>query len=177
MPTVVCPVCGTENASTRLFCRKCASDLHATVVLPSQTPPPPLPTQVPIRPIFIGGGIAPAPVLLRVVGLTAPNGATAPAPPPPPPPQRRPAPHPPGRERPRSRPEAHAPAGFVGPLPRDGAEPLAQSGEERRRLADGGAWSGPREPAVTDPPADVLAHELVCHHAQHEEVGHLVDDG
>ena len=76
VPNIVCPVCGTENASTRLFCRKCASDLHATVLLPGQTPPPP-PTQVPIRPIFIGGGIALVLVVLAVIGIVALNGSPA----------------------------------------------------------------------------------------------------
>jgi len=79
MPTIVCPVCGTENDSSRVFCRKCASDLHATVVMTAQGPavaPPPAPTSVPIKPIVIGGGVALLLVLLVLGAVLALSGGT-----------------------------------------------------------------------------------------------------
>lgn len=81
MPTLVCPVCGTENPSTRLFCRKCASDLHATAVVPGLAPTPP-PDPVPVRPALIGAGVA-ALVILLIVGAVIVLGgspAASPAP-------------------------------------------------------------------------------------------------
>jgi hypothetical protein len=80
MPTVVCPVCGTENDSSRIFCRKCASDLHATAVYQvGQAPPPPPPPSVPIRPIVIGGGLALL-VIAVVIGVVLALGSGSPAP-------------------------------------------------------------------------------------------------
>jgi hypothetical protein len=67
MASVFCPVCGTENPSTRQFCRKCASDLRAPVADPNAPIAPP-PTPVPVRPIVIGGGIALVAVVL-ILGL------------------------------------------------------------------------------------------------------------
>jgi hypothetical protein len=78
MPTVVCPVCGTENDSSRIFCRKCASDLHATAVYPVGQAPAPAPTPVPIKPIVIGGGIALLLVAL-VIGVIVALGRGSPA--------------------------------------------------------------------------------------------------
>lgn len=57
MASLICPVCGTDNPTTRQFCRKCATDLRAPVRDPN-TPVAPEPAPVPIRPIVIGGGIA-----------------------------------------------------------------------------------------------------------------------
>ena len=88
MPTVVCPVCGTDNDSSRIFCRKCASDLHATVVMTTQGPaivPPPAPTQIPIRPIVIGGGIALLLIALVLGVVLALGGSPAASPTPAPP--------------------------------------------------------------------------------------------
>lgn len=79
MATLVCPVCGTENPSTRLFCRKCASDLHATAVYPGQAPAP-LPEPVPVRPIVIGAGIAGVVILLIVGAVLVLGGSPAPSP-------------------------------------------------------------------------------------------------
>jgi hypothetical protein len=72
-PTIICTVCGTENPSTRQFCRKCASDLRAIVPAPGQeVAPVAVPTTttapVPVRPILIGGGIA-AVVAVILIGL------------------------------------------------------------------------------------------------------------
>lgn len=83
MPTVVCPVCGTENDSSRIFCRKCASDLHATVVYQGQAlgqAPAPPPTQIPIRPIIIGAGLALLLVLLVLGAILALGGSPAASP-------------------------------------------------------------------------------------------------
>jgi hypothetical protein len=83
LPTVVCPVCGTDNDSSRVFCRKCASDLHATIVMTNAGPaiaPPPAPAQVPIRPIVIGGGIALLLVILVLGAVLALGGSPAASP-------------------------------------------------------------------------------------------------
>jgi hypothetical protein len=66
LPNLICPVCGAENPTTRQFCRRCASDLHAVVppsaapithaVAATTTTTPTAPS--PLRPILIGGGIA-----------------------------------------------------------------------------------------------------------------------
>ena len=93
LPTLVCPVCGAENPSTRQFCRRCASDLHAIVAASAQPITPPVPAVAtagytatsstapsstatsstpestassPLRPILIGGGIAL--VILAILG-------------------------------------------------------------------------------------------------------------
>ena len=77
-PMITCPVCGTLNTPDRVFCRKCASDLHATVVLPGQTPPPPPPAEVPIKPIVIGGGLALLLIRAAIAAVLA-FGALSPA--------------------------------------------------------------------------------------------------
>jgi len=87
MPDVTCPVCHSVNPSTRTFCWKCASDLHA--VVPDPTAPPPAPkVVVPIQPILIGIGVAVAAIALIaamvvLLGGTpaatlAPGGSTVP---------------------------------------------------------------------------------------------------
>lgn len=83
MASVFCPVCGTENPSTRQFCRKCASDLRAPVADPNAPAAPP-PVEVPIRPIVLGGGIALVAVIV-IVGLLlvlggSPAASPSPAP-------------------------------------------------------------------------------------------------
>jgi hypothetical protein len=77
---VVCPVCGTENDSSRIFCRKCASDLHATVVYPVGQAPPPPPAPVPIKPIVVGGGIALLVIALVIGVVLALGGSPAASP-------------------------------------------------------------------------------------------------
>ena len=79
MPTLVCPVCGTENESTRLFCRKCAADLHATALYQGQAAPPAA-APIPIRPILLGGGIAVAVVILVLGVLFVLGGSGGPSP-------------------------------------------------------------------------------------------------
>ena len=71
---ITCPVCGTLNTPDRVFCRKCASDLHATVVLPGQPPPPPPKAEIPIKPILVGGGLALFLILLAIAGVLVFNG-------------------------------------------------------------------------------------------------------
>ena len=75
-PSIVCPVCGTENPATRQFCRKCAADLRAPV-LPGGAPVPPPPEPVPLRPILVGGGIAAALLALLVIVLLVLGGGDA----------------------------------------------------------------------------------------------------
>jgi hypothetical protein len=76
LPTLVCPVCGTDNPATRQFCRKCASDLHALVSAPGQAPASvPEPAPVPIRPIVIGGGIALVLVIVIMGALVVLGGS------------------------------------------------------------------------------------------------------
>ena len=77
-PSISCPVCGTDNPSTRQFCRKCASDLHAP------PPPPggvvvPEPASIPMRPILIGGGIALVVALLAIGLFVVLTGKPAPS--------------------------------------------------------------------------------------------------
>jgi hypothetical protein len=79
MASLFCPFCGTENPSTRSFCRKCASDLHAPVREPN-TPVAPEPAAVPIRPILIGGAIALAVGALVVGAIVILGGSPAAAP-------------------------------------------------------------------------------------------------
>jgi len=67
MATLICPVCGTENPTTRQFCRKCASDLRAPVPNPNAPVGPP-PVQVPVRPIVLG---AVAALLLVILAIAA----------------------------------------------------------------------------------------------------------
>lgn len=76
MATLVCPVCGTENPTTRQFCRRCASDLRAPVRDPNAPPPEP-PVEVPIRPAFIGAGIALGLVVLAIIALLFLGGSPA----------------------------------------------------------------------------------------------------
>ncbi|MEO5704331.1 MAG: zinc-ribbon domain-containing protein [Candidatus Limnocylindrales bacterium] len=83
MASLFCPVCGTENPPTRLFCRKCASDLHApvpdqtVVVEPEEAP-------VPVRPILIGIGVAALLIALLLGALAllggSPTASPSPAP-------------------------------------------------------------------------------------------------
>lgn len=81
MATIVCPVCGTDNPTTRQFCRKCASDLRAPVRDPNAPPPEP-PVVVPVRPAVIGGAIALVLVVLALGALLLLGGkpAASPAP-------------------------------------------------------------------------------------------------
>jgi zinc-ribbon domain len=79
MASVFCPVCGTENPSTRQFCRKCASDLHAPAADPNAPVAPP-PVEVPVRPIVLGGGVALAAVLIIVALLLVLGGSPAASP-------------------------------------------------------------------------------------------------
>jgi len=79
LPTIVCLVCGTENDSKRLFCRKCAADLHGTAPYPGAAATPP-PESVPVRPIVIGAGIAAVVILLIVGALIVLGGSPAPSP-------------------------------------------------------------------------------------------------
>ena len=73
-PSLICPVCGTDNPATRQFCRKCASDLRAPVRDPNAPVAAP-PVEVPMRPIVVGGGIA----LLIVALIIGANDVTNPA--------------------------------------------------------------------------------------------------
>ncbi|MBI2780566.1 MAG: zinc ribbon domain-containing protein [Chloroflexi bacterium] len=79
MATLFCPVCGTENPTTRQFCRKCASDLRAPVRDPN-APVPPEPVQVPVRPIVLGAGIALVLVVLAIGALLLLGGSPAASP-------------------------------------------------------------------------------------------------
>ena len=81
MPTLICPVCRTENDSTRLFCRKCAADLHATALYQGQAAPPAA-APVPIKPIFVGAGVAAVviAVVLGVLFVLGGSGGPAPSP-------------------------------------------------------------------------------------------------
>jgi hypothetical protein len=83
MASVFCPVCGTENPSTRLFCRKCAADLHAPATgatAPAATEPAP----VPIRPILVGIGIAALLIAILLGALSllgrSPEASSSPSP-------------------------------------------------------------------------------------------------
>ena len=84
-PMITCPVCGTLNTPDRVFCRKCASDLHATIVLPGQAPPPPPRAEVPIKPILVGGGLALLLILAAIAAVVAfgalsPSSTSSPSP-------------------------------------------------------------------------------------------------
>jgi len=87
LPTLVCPVCATENPPTRQFCWKCAADLHAIVQPAPQAVAPTAPTArapLPVRPILIGGGVALA-ILVLLAGLVlvlggSPAASPSPAP-------------------------------------------------------------------------------------------------
>jgi hypothetical protein len=83
MASLFCPVCGTENPTTRQFCRKCASDLRA----PAPDPNAPVvakPGGGLDRSIVIGLAIAVALVAAGVVGLLllggTPTASLPPAP-------------------------------------------------------------------------------------------------
>ncbi len=79
MATLFCPVCGTENPTTRQFCRKCASDLRAPV--PDRNAPvAPAPVQVPVRPIVLGAGVALVLVILAIGALLLLGGSPAASP-------------------------------------------------------------------------------------------------
>lgn len=82
MASLICPFCGTENPTTRSFCRKCASDLHAPVREPGAPVAPP-PASVPMRPIVIGGGIALVVIALIIGAVLFLGGAPAASPSPP----------------------------------------------------------------------------------------------
>lgn len=79
MASLFCPICGTENPSTRSFCRKCASDLHAPVQDPN-APVRPEPAAVPLRPILIGIGVAGLLIILLLGALTLLGGSPAASP-------------------------------------------------------------------------------------------------
>lgn len=79
MASLFCPVCGTENPSTRLFCRKCASDLHAPVPDPN-APVPAEPAAVTMRPIVIGGAIALVVIALVIGAIVLLSGSPAASP-------------------------------------------------------------------------------------------------
>jgi hypothetical protein len=79
MASLFCPVCGTENPSTRLFCRKCASDLHAPAAGPAAAAEPAA-EPVPIRPILIGIGVAALLIALLLGALALLGGSPAPTP-------------------------------------------------------------------------------------------------
>jgi hypothetical protein len=74
MASLFCPVCGTENPSTRLFCRKCASDLHAPAPGPDAAAAPE-PAPAPIRPILIGLGVAALLIALLLGALALLGGS------------------------------------------------------------------------------------------------------
>ena len=78
-PDLVCPVCGTSNPSSRLFCRKCAADLHAPVPTPGAYTTP-VAAAVPVKPIVVGGGIALAIVALLIGLLVVLGGSPAASP-------------------------------------------------------------------------------------------------
>lgn len=79
MATLFCPVCGTENPTTRQFCRKCASDLRAPVRDPN-APVAPEPVQVPVKPIVLGAGVALVLVVLVIGALVLLGGSPAASP-------------------------------------------------------------------------------------------------
>ena len=118
MASLFCPVCGTENPSTRLFCRKCASDLHAPVRDPTAPVAPP-PVAVPIKPIVIGAGVALVVVALVIGALLVLGGSPAASPAPSPtrvPPTASPAPIPTPAPTPTSKP-TRAPTAEPEPTP------------------------------------------------------------
>lgn len=118
MATLVCPVCGTENPTTRQFCRKCASDLRAPVRDPNAPPPEP-PVVVPIRPAFIGAGIALVLVAIAIGALLFLGGKPAASPAPSPSPSASPTAAPTATEvatiTPTTVPTAAAPTTDSGP--------------------------------------------------------------
>jgi hypothetical protein len=78
MPSLFCPVCGTENPPTRQFCRKCAADLRAPAPDPF-APAAPEAAAASTRPIVIGLGIAFVLVAIGAVGLFLLGGSPAPS--------------------------------------------------------------------------------------------------
>lgn len=76
MASLFCPVCGTENPSTRQFCRKCAADLRAPAPDPN-APIAPASTAAPARPIVIGVLAALAFVALVVAVFVVLGGSPA----------------------------------------------------------------------------------------------------
>lgn len=78
MSSLFCPVCGTENPSTRQFCRKCAADLRAPAPDPF-APVAPEPAGASTRPILIGLVIAGVLVAIGIAGLVLLGGSPAPS--------------------------------------------------------------------------------------------------
>jgi hypothetical protein len=76
MPDIACPVCHSMNAPTRMFCWKCAADLHAPVADPSAAPAPPK-VVVPVQPILLGVGVAVAAIALIAVVVVLLSGSPA----------------------------------------------------------------------------------------------------
>lgn len=78
MPSLFCPVCGTENPSTRQFCRKCAADLRAPAPDPF-APAAPEPSAASTRPIVIGLAVAFVLVAIGALGLFLLGGTPTPS--------------------------------------------------------------------------------------------------